>query len=139
MSERARASEFQMWDLLSDGRHTLRLSGEIDVLAAPRLEEAIRRLPRDGQTAVVIDLSRVSFMDSSGLRTLLLAQKLASSQGFELSLVPGPAHVQSLFQMTGLLELLPFQAAGEYARLPEDAILPKLFKPGDPGDEQDER
>jgi anti-anti-sigma regulatory factor len=47
-------------------------------------------------------------MDSTGLRTVLLAKELCDSHGFELSLVPGPPKVQRLFELTALLDVLPF-------------------------------
>lgn len=113
------------------------LSGELDLLSAPDLEDTVRHLCVAGAAGIVLDLRRITFMDSRGLRAMLSTQNLCATQSCEFSLIPGPEHVQSLFQMTGLLERLPFQAAEPPPRLPQDAILPKLFAAAE--DDQDRR
>jgi anti-sigma B factor antagonist len=123
------SSRFQLRELASEGTRTLLLSGEVDLLAAPDLEAAVGRLCVEGTVEIVLDLSRVSFMDSTGLRATLSARELCDSRGYRFSLVPGPPQVQSLFDLTGLTELLPFQASEPSPPLPDDAILPKLFAP----------
>ncbi len=47
-------------------------------------------------------------MDSSGLRLLLRWDAEARRDGFSLQLVPGPAPVQRVFELTGMTERLPF-------------------------------
>ena len=56
----------------------------------------------------ILDLRRVSFLDSDGLRLALDLHAAASGDGFELELVPGPPHVQRVFEVTGTLDALPF-------------------------------
>jgi anti-anti-sigma factor len=130
-------ARFRLQDLASDGLHLLVLSGELDLLSAPDLEDTVRRLCVEEATGIVLDLRRVTFMDSWGLRAMLSTQKLCAAHSCELSLTPGPEHVQSLFHMTGLLERLPFQTAEQPPRLPHDAILPKLFAAADAEDVKD--
>ena len=91
-------------------RHTLVLIGELDMASAPTLDAAIDRLCTDGTEALTLDLSRLTFMDSTGLRVMLVAKDLCVENGCELQLVRGPAQIQRLFEVTGLLELLPFRA-----------------------------
>ena len=134
-AERRDSPRLELREVANDGNHTLLLSGEVDLLTAPELEEAIRRLCVDGTTGIVLDLRKVTFMDSSGLRAMLSAHRLCRQHRYELSVIPGPRQVQSLFQMTGLLELLPFQGDGSGAGLSRDAILPKLFAPLDADDD----
>jgi anti-sigma B factor antagonist len=118
-------------DVVRDGKHTLILSGEIDLLAVPDLKESVRRLCIEGATEIVLDFREVTFMDSAGLQAVLSAQRLCAEHHCELSLIPGPPHIQSLFELTGLAEHLPFQQTGQPTSLPPGAILPKLFTPAD--------
>jgi anti-anti-sigma factor len=94
---------------VKDGRVCVRLAGELDLAGAPlldrRLEQAFRRAPR----AVELDLSGLTFMDSSGLRLLLRWHKLTAERGVEFLLTgTGPA-LQRLFTIAGVRDLLPLQ------------------------------
>ena len=86
---------------------TVALDGELDFATALgvelRLEEAIRQADR-----VVVDLSNLDFIDSTGLRTLLESHAAARREGVQLELVPGPEAVQRVFEVAGLLDELPF-------------------------------
>jgi anti-anti-sigma factor len=86
---------------------TVVLMGELDFASTfeveLRLEEAIRRSDH-----VVVDLRPLSFMDSTGLRALLEARRQAEREGVKLELVPGRPEVQQVFEVTGLLDELPF-------------------------------
>jgi len=124
---------FQLHDLADGGEHTLALTGEVDIVAAPAVEEAVSRLCVEGTTRIVLDLSDVTFIDSTGLRAMLAADGLCRQHRCEFSLVPGPAQVQSLFEMTGVAGLLPFQSV-ERPKLASDALLPKLFTPAERGE-----
>ena len=85
------------------------VGGEIDASTAPTLEQAFDDLPT-GDGRVVLDLSDVSFIDSSGLRVLIALAGRADEQGRPLVLDrPSPA-VARLLEITGLVEL--FGGAG---------------------------
>jgi stage II sporulation protein AA (anti-sigma F factor antagonist) len=97
---------------VADGRYTVAVSGELDILSAGKLEAVLLEISGDSASALRLDLSELTFMDSTGLRTILLAKELCDSHGFELSLVPGPPKVQRLFEVTALLRVLPFEGDG---------------------------
>jgi anti-anti-sigma factor len=101
-------SHFSVQDSVSDRHHRLVLSGELDLAAAPTLERCLREVCTSETSNVIIDLSRLSFMDSNGLRITLLARELCEQHGCEFMLVQGPAQVRRLFDVTGLLDRLPF-------------------------------
>jgi anti-anti-sigma factor len=124
---------FQLQDLADGGEHTLTLLGEVDMVAAPKVEEAVRRLCVEGTTRIVLDLREITFIDSTGLRAMLAADELCRQHRCELSLIPGSEQVQGLFEMTGVAGLLPFQSA-ERPQLAPDALLPKLFAPVERGE-----
>lgn len=87
---------------LSDnaGRRLIRPRGEIDIHTCGRLEKALT----GGATDVVLDLGEVSFIDSSGLRALLLGHESIVASGGRLEVVNPSAVVRRLLQVTGLEE-----------------------------------
>jgi anti-anti-sigma factor len=91
-------------------RRTLVLTGELDMACAPVLDATLRRICIEPTEAVTLDLSGLTFMDSTGLRTVLLAKELCEQHDCELMLTPGSPQIQRLFEVTGLLGRLPFQA-----------------------------
>jgi anti-sigma B factor antagonist len=82
--------------------------GELDIATRTELEMAIDELLRSGVERLILDLRGVSFMDSNGLRLALDLHAAARGNGFALELVPGPPHVQRIFEVTGTLDALPF-------------------------------
>ncbi|MHB8242780.1 MAG: STAS domain-containing protein [Solirubrobacteraceae bacterium] len=95
-----------------DGSYTLLLRGELDIASVPSLEAAMRRLCIEGTRAVTLDLSTLVFIDSTGLAAIVLASKICENNGYELTLIPGSSAVQRLFELTGLIDVLPFRRHG---------------------------
>jgi len=89
-------------------RRTLVLSGEFDLASRPLLDEALAGLDDERIEALVLDLSGVSFMDSTGLHAVLVAKDLCAQRGCELLFVRGSAQVQRLFELSGVLPQLKF-------------------------------
>ena len=87
------------------------LHGELDIATAPELVEMLHRFRRQGH-AVELDLAEVTFMDSTGLRTLMQAKDRIESAGADLSIVPGSRAVMRVFEIVGLLDELPFEGIG---------------------------
>jgi anti-sigma B factor antagonist len=83
--------------------------GELDILGAPRLAEVI---PDEGDSAIVIDLAAVDFMDSTGLRALLEARTAAVTAGRPFALArPSAAVIR-------VLELVDLTGEFEFVELP---------------------
>ncbi|MFN8123781.1 MAG: STAS domain-containing protein [Thermoleophilia bacterium] len=77
----------------------LRLTGELDLATAPDVLAAVEAATGDGTSRLVLDMSGVSFIDSTGVRTLLEANRVA---GNDLSLLaPSPA-VTRVLELTEL-------------------------------------
>jgi anti-anti-sigma factor len=91
---------------VNGNRHTLILSGELDLASAGDLEPVILRICGD-VSALVVDLSSLTFMDSSGLRLVLLAGSLCRERGCQFSVIPGQHHFRHLLEITGTLEEVP--------------------------------
>jgi anti-sigma B factor antagonist len=85
---------------------TLALSGELDLLSSPVLDEALERAFESAAELFIIDLRRLEFMDSTGLHRLVGAQQRVAQAGRRFALVRGPEQVQRLFDLTGIAELL---------------------------------
>lgn len=91
---------------------SVRLSGELDMAGCPRLDLILETLAADGAREVVVDLSRLGFIDCSGIRALLAASERARRAGRRLPLVPGMDGVQRVFALTGTEALLDFLPDG---------------------------
>ena len=79
----------------------LTLGGELDLATVPVLQEQLDDAMR-GKAAVVIDLSRLEFIDSSGLDLLVRAERHQRDAGAQLVLVRGPRAVHRVFALTSL-------------------------------------
>ena len=79
----------------------LTLSGELDLATAPVLQARLDPVMR-GSGMVVINLSRLEFIDSSGLHTLVRAERHLRRSGGQLVLVRGPRAVHRIFEITSL-------------------------------------
>jgi len=84
----------------------IELIGELDLDGAPRLEEALRDAEAGDATAIVVDLGRLEFIDSTGLRLLVMAAE--RSQEGRFSMLRGPKQVHRVFEITDLVDRLPF-------------------------------
>jgi anti-sigma B factor antagonist len=95
------------FDLYVNGR-SIRLAGELDLASAPDLLTAIFPLTTEPGD-LRIDMSELSFMDSSGLQALLTtAQALRG----EIHVVEARRAVLRVFEITGTLDLFDFVSAG---------------------------
>jgi anti-anti-sigma factor len=85
------------------------LSGELDLASAPDLERELKEAEATNPSRVSIDLSRLGFMDSTGLQALLRARERAGSASYELSLRRGPHQVQRVFELTRTVDAFSFE------------------------------
>ena len=85
-----------------DGFTVLSVSGEIDVYTAPQLRERLIELVGEGKTNLVVDLSGVDFLDSTGLGVLVGGLKRVRSQDGDLSLICTQSRILKVLEITGL-------------------------------------
>jgi anti-anti-sigma factor len=95
----------------NERRRTLVLSGELDIASVPALHAAISRIRQSHVAAIgiTLDLSNLVLIDSPGLAEITLASQLCERDGHAFALIPGPRPVQRLFELTGLIDALPFE------------------------------
>lgn len=86
--------------------------GELDMATTPRLEASVRELREAGFDHVILDLGRLSFIDSTGLRLILTLDAAARADALHLELLPGPPEVQRIFEITDTTSRLPFRTNG---------------------------
>jgi anti-sigma B factor antagonist len=84
------------------GAASVAVAGEIDLTSAPKLDDEVTGLIEDSVNTLTIELSGVSFMDSTGLRVLLKASKLLESSGGNLILGTPSDPVRRLLEVSGL-------------------------------------
>jgi anti-sigma B factor antagonist len=78
------------------------VSGEVDVYSAPTLRDSLTELLETRGGTVVVDLTEVGFLDSTGLGALVAARTTAASAGGSLPLVCTHQRILKLFTITGL-------------------------------------
>ncbi len=90
------------------GELLVRLSGELDLDSFDAVDEVLSSAQSNGNGGVRIDLRGLEFIDSSGIRLLLMAFDRAQSNGHELCIIRGSERIQRVFALTNLDGRLPF-------------------------------
>jgi anti-anti-sigma factor len=85
--------------------------GELDIATQGELRAVLVREAAGG--AVTLDLSRLRFIDTSGMRLILETAEAAKREGFDFAVLPGNPSVQRLFEIAGVTELVPFRNGEE--------------------------
>ncbi len=98
-----------------DGWAVLAVGGEVDVATAPRLREKLIELVNDGHHQIVVDLSAVEFLDSTGLGVLVGALKRVRTHDGDLALVCTESRVLKVFEITGLTKVFAMYASVDEA------------------------
>jgi anti-anti-sigma factor len=88
--------------------HVVEVEGELDLASLELLDEEVRRVMATDASAIVLDLSRLEFIDSSGIQLLLQLELKSRNNGRRLRMVRGSSAVQRLLELTGADEMLPF-------------------------------
>jgi anti-anti-sigma factor len=100
-------STFQIQVVASAETHTLLLSGESDLASGPELETVVRRLCDSGTSDLVLDLRDLEFIDSTGLRAILIAADLCDANGRGFRLIRVPESIRRVFEVSGVDGVLP--------------------------------
>jgi anti-anti-sigma factor len=83
--------------------------GELDMATVGAVDAELRRAVGAGARSIVLDLSGLSFMDSSGLHLVTRWVNESSRDGFGFELEPGSPAVQRVFELAALTDELPFR------------------------------
>jgi anti-sigma B factor antagonist len=85
-------------------RVVLQLAGELDLASSPIFERALEDSSLASAPLLVLDLDGLKFVDSTGLRIILLAHEGARSRGQQFAITPGSPQVQRLLNITSVAE-----------------------------------
>ncbi len=93
-----------------DGAVYLFLEGEIDVYTVPQLRDVMIPLVEQAGQKVMVDLTNVNYIDSTGLGVFIGALKTSHMYEVELELTGVTERIKRLFSITGLDELMKISA-----------------------------
>lgn len=83
------------------------LEGRLDTTTAPQLETELKS-SLDGVKSLVLDLEKLEYISSAGLRVLLSAQKTMAKQG-EMKLIHVCETIMEIFEVTGFSDILTIE------------------------------
>jgi len=94
-----------------DERIVVHVAGEVDLASAPELDEQLATVMGQAPSHLVVDLSGVTFMDSTGLGVLVRALKRSRELDIRLDLIVTNERVLKVFGITGLDTVLPIHSS----------------------------
>ena len=92
----------------SGDEHVIALVGELDLDGADRVAQELQHAEATDARRILLDLSGLEFIDSSGIRLIIAADARSRIDGDRLALVRGPRPVHRVFELTGVAERLTF-------------------------------
>ena len=94
--------DFSVTTRAIDDFRVVDVAGEVDVFSASELANQLTQLFDAGRRIVMVDLTAVTFLDSTGLGTLVAARNRAEEAGGQLPVIGSGDRVMKLFRITGL-------------------------------------
>jgi len=93
-----------------DGVVIVDMTGRLDAAAAGDGNDQLAQIIRGGQRNILVNLEKLEFISSAGLRVLLLAAKLLQQSGGKLKLCCANALVKDVLEMSGFTSLISLYA-----------------------------
>jgi anti-sigma B factor antagonist len=103
---RLTASPLEVSALVSEHTAVVRVAGELDLATAPELSNVLEGLERECRR-IVLDVSGLTFIDSTGLRLAVIEHDHATMDGFEFAIAGATGPVLEVLRLTGLDVALP--------------------------------
>jgi anti-sigma B factor antagonist len=88
-----------------DGYVLVSVVGELDVATAPRLRKNLNKALDETRPTLVMDLTEVTFIDSTALGVLIETSKLCDANGGTMRIAVSEPRILKVFEITGLTEL----------------------------------
>jgi anti-sigma B factor antagonist len=92
----------------AEGTFLITVYGEMDLSNAEEFEQLLRQAEASDARQIVVDLSALHFIDSTGIKALFLAAERSRADGNRLAILRGPDEVERAIDLCGLADLLPF-------------------------------
>lgn len=86
---------------------TVSLSGRLDTVTAPELEKELKE-SLDGVAELIMDMEKLEYISSAGLRVLLSAQKIMGKQG-AMKVIHVNEAIMEIFDVTGFADILTIE------------------------------
>ena len=103
-----------------------KLKGSLDFETAPSLRAALIEAADEGKHDIVVELTHLEFLDSSGLGALIGAHKRALEHGGRVRLIISPGPIERLLTITGLMNVLAVYPSIDAALEDRDRLVPSL-------------
>jgi anti-sigma B factor antagonist len=88
-----------------DGSHVFELTGSLDIATSPTVRATLTSASERGDHKLIVDLTKVDFLDSTGLGALIGGQRRAKEFDGEIRLVAKEGQILRLLRITGLLKV----------------------------------
>lgn len=88
--------------------HVIALAGEMDLSTVDLVERELLHVETTDAATIVLDLSELEFLDSTGVRLVFMADARSRNDSGRMRIRRGPDKVHRLFVMTDLADRLPF-------------------------------
>ena len=100
-------TRFEATEKIVTGVRVVEISGELDIATSPRVRELLSDAASDGDRPIVLDLARCTFIDSTGLATLLHGTKPAQNGESNVAIVSVGGEVRKLLELTAIDKTIP--------------------------------
>jgi anti-sigma B factor antagonist len=105
MSTHNHHEDLQLHVHVADGTQVFKLTGSLDIATSPTVRAALLEASARGDHRLIVDLTDVEFLDSTGLGALIGAQRRAKEFAGEVRLVVKEGQILRLLRITGLLKV----------------------------------
>ncbi len=89
------------------------VEGRMDTVSAPEFDKIVQQRILEGSSRLIVDFSKLDYISSAGLRSILLAGKTSKAKGGELACCGLKGVVKKVFDISGFHKLLPVFDATE--------------------------
>jgi anti-anti-sigma factor len=105
--------DFEVGTRRVDGRTVVAMAGELDATTLPTLVDCVGAVMVEPSTDIVFDLSRLTFIDSSGVNFLVRTDQTARARGAGIVVRSPARHVHKVLDICGVTRVLRVEAAQE--------------------------
>lgn len=110
----------------NDGTLLFKLRGSLDLATAPTVRAALSDATEKGSNNLIIDLTELEFLDSTGLGVLIGAHRRAAERGETFRLIVSDGPISRLLNITGLIAVFVVHRSIEDARNDKSRVAPSL-------------
>jgi anti-anti-sigma factor len=83
------------------------IEGRMDTVSAPEFDKVVQQRIMEGSSRLIVDFSKLDYISSAGLRSILMAGKSSKAKGGELACCGVKGVVKKVFEVSGFHKLLP--------------------------------